>query len=69
MLLAAGVSGVGNPVDNIDVLEPIVRISPARRDSSSRDDLFGWAAIMHQIETVNPSDTIEQAAQKTRLGQ
>lgn len=65
LLLSAGVSGVGNPVQNIDVLQPIVRRSPARGDASN--DLFGWAAIFHQVEQVDSSDTMSEAARKTRL--
>ena len=62
LFIAAGVSGVGNPVNNIDVLQPIVRRSPA-----TADDLFGWAAILHPVEEVDSGDSMDDAARKTRL--
>lgn len=51
-------------IDNIDILEPIIRRSPAR--SVSADDGFGWAVVFHQIEDVFPNDTIAESIRKTR---
>lgn len=67
LLLTSGASAIGSPpINNIDIYQPVLRVSPARGADTS--DLFGWAAVMHQMEMVNPGDTREEAAQKTRLG-
>ncbi len=39
--------GTVNGAANIDILEPIVRVSPARSGDSL--DLFGYSVILHQI--------------------
>ena len=46
---------------NLDVQEPIVRVSPA-----ADTDLFGWATVLHQIEAPLVSDDLNAAAGKTR---
>jgi len=48
-------------LNNTDIMEPIVRVSPA-----DDTDLFGWATVLHQIQEVVPSDDLNAAAQKTR---
>lgn len=48
-------------LNNTDILEPIVRVSPA-----DDTDLFGWATVLHQIQEVVESDDLNTAAQKTR---
>lgn len=53
-----------SPVNNIDILEPIVRSSPAL--SEPDNDYFGWATVLHQIQTVNMGDNLEQAVANTR---
>ena len=53
-------------VDNVHVSQPIVRRSP---DTSNPDDMFGFAAIMHQMQVVNSGDSLDEAAGKTRLEQ
>lgn len=58
-------NGALSPLNNIDTLEPIVRRSPALSNQVS--DLFGWAAILHQIEASTSGDTLTQAVDKTRL--
>ena len=64
-VLLEGVRAVGSPVNNVDILEPIVRRSPARLQSTN--DMFGWATVLHQTEVVDNGDTRDQAAGKTRL--
>lgn len=49
---------------NIDIIEPIVRRSPAL--DVDMQDGFGWAAIFHQTEKVLPNDSIDEALKKTR---
>lgn len=51
-----GMDGAGN----IDVLEPIVRHSPAAEDA---DDLFGYSVTLHQIRV--PSN-FQEALESTR---
>ena len=48
-------------LNNLDVQEPIVRVSPA-----ADTDLFGWATVLHQIEAPLVSDDLNAAAGKTR---
>ena len=57
--------GALSPINNIDVLEPIVRRSPALSDAIN--DNFGWSAILHQIEAPAANDNLQQAVDKTRL--
>lgn len=64
LLLTFGARAVS--VDNVHVSQPIVRRSP---DTRNPDDMFGFAAIMHQIEVVNPGDSLNDAASRTRLEQ
>ncbi len=55
--------------DNIDTREPVVRLSP-EKDSpvvEGRNDYFGWAVILHEIEALNTNtDTMEDALRKLR---
>ena len=53
-------------IDNVHVSQPIVRRSP---DRNNPDDMFGFAAIMHQMQVVNSGDSLNAAASKTRLEQ
>ena len=48
-------------INNVHVSQPIVRRSP--------DDMFGFAAIMYQMQVVNSGDSLDAAASKTRLEQ
>lgn len=59
------VHAVGSPLNNIDIVEPIVRTSPAIREPDN--DLFGWAAVLHQIVAPANGDSHLEAAEKTRL--
>ena len=70
LLLSSGALAIGvSPINNIDIYQPILRESPAKgRNSNLPDDMFGWAAIMHQTEVVNSGDNMNEAARKTRLG-
>lgn len=54
--LLPGMEGAGN----IDVLEPIVRHSPAAEDA---EDLFGYSVTLHQIRV--PSN-FQDALESTR---
>lgn len=68
LLLTSGAHAIdGDPINNIRVFQPILRRSPAMGDTSAPADFFGWAAIFHQTEVVNPTDTMDEAARKTRL--
>ena len=58
-------NGALSPLNNIDTREPVVRISPAVSDQSS-DDLFGWAAVLHQITAPESTDTLTQAVDRSR---
>ena len=55
-------------LDNIDIQEPILRVSPA----AGRDvDLFGYSVAAHQIETLDtgltdPDQILQDALGKTR---
>ena len=49
---------------NIDTEEPTVIKSP---NPSDPNDGFGWTAVLHRIEVVNPDDNIAQALSKTRF--
>ena len=48
-------------LNNLDILEPIVRRSPA-----DDTDFFGFATVLHQIQTVDDADNVTTAAGKTR---
>ena len=50
-------------LDNVDHLEPIVRVSPA---ADVDVDMFGFATVLHQTETPLVSDDLNAAARKTR---
>ena len=49
-------------LNNVDVQEPIVRVSPATADT----DLFGWATVLHHTQAVGAADGVDAAAEKTR---
>ena len=49
---------------NIDTVQPIVKISPARR-VGSMDDMFGFSAVAHQTAEVADNDTYLAALEKT----
>ena len=49
---------------NIGTLQPIVKISPARR-VGSMDDMFGFSAVAHQTAEVADNDTYLAALEKT----
>ena len=49
---------------NIDTVQPIVKISPARRVGST-DDMFGFSAVAHQTAEVADNDTYLAALEKT----
>ena len=51
-------------LDNVDRLEPIVRISPDK--TATNNDYFGWAAIFHAIEPVQAADNMEDSLRKIR---
>ena len=53
----------GEAVANIDILEPIVRTSPA---GETAGDLFGYSATLHQIQVPR---SFEDALRDTRYGQ
>ncbi|XP_064401212.1 integrin alpha-5-like [Halichondria panicea] len=56
--------GTVNGAANIDILEPIVRVSPARSGDSL--DLFGYSVILHQIaEPI--SGNFQSAIENTRI--
>ena len=48
-------------LNNLDILEPIVRRSPA-----DDTDFFGFATVLHQLQTVDDADDLNTAAGKTR---
>ena len=48
-------------IDNVDRLEPVVRMSP----DTSTVDQFGFSVVLHQTEETDPSDDIATAASKT----
>lgn len=48
-------------LNNLDILEPIVRRSPA-----DGTDFFGFATVLHQVQTVNNGDDLATAAERTR---
>ena len=64
VLAALRAQGALSPVNNIDILEPIVRVSPAF--SEPDNDYFGWSAILHQIEEPAANDNLDQRVDKTR---
>ena len=64
-LFVLEVRGAVSVTDNVDRLEPIVRRSPALGETDA--DLFGFAAVLHQIEVPIPQDDATEAASKTRL--
>lgn len=64
LLCVVTVNGALSPVNNIDKLEPVVRRSPAISETSQ--DMFGYAAVLHQVQMVVPSDSVTQAAAKSR---
>ena len=49
---------------NVDYLEPLVKISPAV-DIDELDG-FGWTAVLHQVDEVLSSDSMSEALAKTR---
>ena len=59
------VRGAVSVTDNVDRLEPIVRRSPALAETDA--DLFGFAAVLHQIQVPVDGDDATEAASKTRL--
>ncbi|XP_064401213.1 integrin alpha-IIb-like [Halichondria panicea] len=59
--------GIAQNQNNVDVREPVLRISPDRSGDQNTNDYFGWAAIFHATETANPTDTIDESLSKLRL--
>lgn len=51
-------------LDNIDRLEPVVRVSPDQ--GATLNDYFGWAAIFHPVESIQPADTMDDYLRKNR---
>lgn len=64
LLLLASLGAPLTETNNIDVVEPLVIVSPAR--SADPDDGFGWAAILHQTEIADDRDSMSEALRKTR---
>lgn len=66
VLFWAGVNATGVTIQtNVDTREPTVVRSPPTRPTIADD--FGWSAIFHQIEEVDPStDGMGQTLNKTR---
>ena len=58
------VHGAVSMTDNIDRLDPIVRMSPAM--STTSKDLFGYAAVLHHLQVPASDDSTVVAAEKTR---
>ena len=58
--------GIAQNQNNVDVREPVLRISPDRSGDQNTNDFFGWAAIFHATETANPTDTIDESLSKLR---
>lgn len=54
-------SGRTASFDNVDRLEPIVRLSP----DAGNEDQFGFAVVLHQIETPLVTDSATESASKT----
>ena len=61
-LSAVGRIGLAIQVNNVDVLEPVIRRSPAYPQNP--DDLFGYSVTIHQL-VADPS-TRAQALEQTR---
>ena len=53
LLSLAACLGRSRAASNIDVLEPIVRVSPAQ---GSNEDYFGYAVVLHQVEVPDRGD-------------
>lgn len=64
LLEALRAHGALSPVNNIDILEPIVRSSPALSESDT--DFFGWATVIHQIQPPDSNDDLNEAVNKAR---
>ena len=50
-------------IDNVDRLEPVVRMSP---EDGSSGDQFGFALALHSTEDIAEDDSPQEAAGKTR---
>jgi len=61
--------GMAQNLNNIDALEPAMRISPDRAspEVAGVNDHFGWTAIFHDIEETLPGDSLTERLTKTRL--
>ena len=71
LLVAFGacVCGQALAVLNVDLREPILRISPAALKEpalTDAEDAFGYAIALHQVEEVDVSDDRTTVANKTR---
>ncbi len=62
-LVCVCVGSVVNGASNIDIEEPIVRVSPARSGDSL--DLFGYSVVLHQIAEPIPGD-FQSAIENTK---
>ncbi len=62
--------GIAQNQNNVDVLEPVVRISPDRTARAPTiegvNDYFGWSAIFHATQPLDEADTIDQSLSKLR---
>ena len=49
---------------NIDILEPIVKISPVRNEGKY-DDRFGYSVTAHQLVELSENDSFQKALDST----
>ena len=48
-------------LETFDILEPIVKISPARNE----EDRFGYSVTAHQLVKLSPEDSFQKALDNT----
>ena len=51
-------------LNNIDVFEPVIRVSPSRAEAVN--DYFGWTAIFHAVQELNQPETMQTMQEKVR---
>ena len=66
VVLCASVSAQGENLGNVDVLEPVVRVSPVKNEPGEPHDFWGWSAVLHHVNQESEGETLQERAGKTR---